>query len=65
MSDPKFHKENLKLIKQLLSINDYPESFFKSSIRNHLHCCLQKNNPLLNTDEQVIEHEIDISVPKY
>ena len=65
LSDIKFHKDNLKLVENLLVINDYPPKIYKNLIKDRLHYCLQKFNKSFQSNDETIQREDDQTGPKY
>ena len=65
MSDIKLHEDNLKLVENLLDINDYPPKFHKNFIKNRLHYCSQKFKKSFQSNNEIIQCEDNQIVPKY
>ena len=63
LSDQKFHKSNLKLVRQILHNNSYPNNIIHKFVRDRYFHCLNKLNNNINLTIQTHNDEIS-SDPK-
>ena len=59
LSDSRFHNENLRIVKELLVKNNYPEQFFKKLINKRYFYCLNKINNIPTQSDNDKQDRLD------